>query len=355
MSRFKLDKNRHLSPKFIYKEDGVAQDISAAELTFGLFDSSLATTPIFTKKNTAAGGGDAQISWVDDGTDGEFYVDDNQDFTSTPTWITASGTTSWSSNTSIVNWTAGVEYTISARSTDMAGNQSSKETCAFTFANSVSGTTLTITLSAQRILFGDTLDISGKLTPLPDSGQSMEGLEITIDVTSPSGLAGSQYTAITNKFGQYTLTDITGFGEEGPWTLQARFDGIQNLYKSSDSAVNSLLVGESAGYAIIVQGKIPTGEGVLSHNKTANRIYKKLIERNFDPDDIYYFNYITSQIGVDASPARTGIQNAIEGTSSWDLDGKIAASPAPLYIIMENHGNINKFHVNNEVYDFTFD
>ena len=62
----------------------------------------------------------------------------------------------------------------------------------------------------------------------------MSGLDITIDVTSPSGVTKS-YTAVTNEFGQYTKDDIAGFNEEGTWTLKASFDGVQNIYKKIDS------------------------------------------------------------------------------------------------------------------------
>ena len=128
-------------------------------------------------------------------------------------------------------------------------------------------TILTINLSAQKILFGDTVDISGKLTPLADSGQSMEGLDITIDVTSPSGVAGSPYTAITNEFGQYKLTDIADFNEEGAWSLQARFDGVQNLFISSVSAVKSLLVGVSSCTSFTIS---PTNNTFVSSGGTGS-------------------------------------------------------------------------------------
>ena len=39
------------------------------------------------------------------------------------------------------------------------------------------------------------------------------------------------------------------------------------------------MVGSSAGYAILVEGKISTDEGLGSHNKTANRIYETLKDR----------------------------------------------------------------------------
>ena len=276
-------------------------------------------------------------------TDGTRYVDEGQNFTDTPTWVTANETTFWQFTTIEVDWEDGVEYTVKARAFDYAGNQSPLETCTFIFTSFESDTTLSINPSAQRILFGDTLDISGKLTPLPDRGQDMGGLDINIDVISPSGFTES-FTASTNEFGQYTITDITGFEEEGAWTLRARFEDYQNLYRGSESETVTLLVGASAGYAIIVQGKIPTGEGILSHNKTTNRIYDKFLERSFDEDDIYYFNYDLSQPGVDELPTKTGIQNAIE---TWAMD-KMNAVPAPLFIVKTNHGSIEEFHIDNE-------
>ena len=70
----KMFKGNNISPKFTYKLNGVAQNISAAKLTFALTVSEYDTTVLFTKKNLAAEGGDNEISWVGTGDDGEFYV-----------------------------------------------------------------------------------------------------------------------------------------------------------------------------------------------------------------------------------------------------------------------------------------
>ena len=69
-----IDQDRHIDPEFTYKEDGSAVDISGAELTFSVFSSRSAISATFTKQNTAGGGGDDEISWVTDGSDGKFYV-----------------------------------------------------------------------------------------------------------------------------------------------------------------------------------------------------------------------------------------------------------------------------------------
>lgn len=74
-SAFEIFKGNHLSPKFTYKLNGVAQDIHLAELTFAVTNSKLDTTVLFTRKNQNAGASDdSEISWVSDGLDGEFYV-----------------------------------------------------------------------------------------------------------------------------------------------------------------------------------------------------------------------------------------------------------------------------------------
>jgi len=73
-SAFTIYKGNNLDPKFTYKLNGTAQDISTAKLYFTLSDDEYGTTVLFTLKNTAAGGDDTQISWVTDGKDGAFYV-----------------------------------------------------------------------------------------------------------------------------------------------------------------------------------------------------------------------------------------------------------------------------------------
>lgn len=73
-SPFVMFKGNNIDPKFTYKLNSVAQDISSAALTFALMVSEYDTTLLFERKNTAGSGGDDEISWVSDGTNGEFYV-----------------------------------------------------------------------------------------------------------------------------------------------------------------------------------------------------------------------------------------------------------------------------------------
>ena len=108
-------------------------------------------------------------------------------------------------------------------------------------------------------------------------------------------------------------------------------------------------MGASAGYAVLVQGKISNSEGILSHNKTTNRIYNALRQRGFLDENIMYFNYNTTQgaagVAVDALPSKGDIQAAV---STW-AKAKMNGSPAPLYFIVVNHGNANTFHLDTDI------
>ena len=104
-------------------------------------------------------------------------------------------------------------------------------------------------------------------------------------------------------------------------------------------------MGESAGYAIIVQGKTVDEEGIAAHNKTTNRIYQQLKARGFEDDNIYYFNYDDTQLGVDDIPSKEAIQNAFA-----DLPDKMNGSPGPFYLMMVDHGGLNgAFYIENEI------
>jgi hypothetical protein len=91
---------------------------------------------------------------------------------------------------------------------------------------------------------------------------------------------------------------------------------------------------ETAGYAIVVQGKIGNEEGLASHNKTTNYVYTRLKERGFLDEDIRYFNYNVNQPGVDGTPDKTVISTAI---TEWARD-KMNAKPSNLQIILVDHG-----------------
>ena len=101
--------------------------------------------------------------------------------------------------------------------------------------------------------------------------------------------------------GHYQFTDLAVFDYNGVYSIQASF-AATGLHQASGSAPSPCWSGSSAGYAVIVEGKVSTEDGLASHNKTANRIYETLKDRGFEDDNIIYFNYNDGIPGVDAEP-----------------------------------------------------
>jgi len=94
-----------------------------------------------------------------------------------------------------------------------------------------------------------------------------------------------------------------------------------------------------------VEGRIWSGEGIGSHNKTTNFVYEQLRLRGLLETDIRYFNYDTSQPGVAGVPTRAAVQEAV---TQWARD-KMNQKPANLYIVLVDHGSTDSFYIDPEV------
>ncbi len=211
-------------------------------------------------------------------------------------------------------------------------------------------TELSLSVSSETILQGaaSTINVAGKLTRLPEvQGADLSGLAITFKLTAPDGSFTTVTTQTRDADGHYVLDGILGFTQKGTYVIEASFEGNSSFASSSSlktSGTKYVLVGASAGYAIIIEGKIAGDEGLASHNKTANRIYKTLKDRGFLAENIRYFNYDDSQTGVYGVPSKSAIQYALQ---TW-VKNRINSAPAPLYIIMVDHGNPGAFLIGEE-------
>jgi WD40 repeat protein len=232
-------------------------------------------------------------------------------------------------------------------------------------------TALSLETNHAAILDKGGLTISGKLSRFPYDKEKhdLSGEQVTLTVIAPDGtflakgedcpfkktLTEDEQFIISGleKEGtfSYTFSDnsscLTHQAAGGKYTFKASFAGNlkeetgENLLKiPSDNNLEaiepevSVLVGPSAGYVLLIQGQIASDpEGSTAYNKTTNRIYQKLIDRGFEEENISYFNFNPEQGGVDGIPERQAIETALS-----DLKGSFEKSPAPLYIIMVNHG-----------------
>lgn len=244
-------------------------------------------------------------------------------------------------------------------SIDKLGNRESTKSENYVFAAGVTVLTLDAPPTALQ---NKPLEVSGKMTRLPDSGahpnndMNLIGLPITLTITGPPGSSCSSGCTITqtvddlghlqpiltySSLGHYKVKGINVFDYSGSYTLTAHFAGT-GLHQVVDSTPEPITVGISAGYAIIVEGKVSSNEGLASHNKTANRIYTTLLERGFDANNIKYFNYggTVPKKGTSANDANS-IWWAIETWAKASMNG----APAPLYVIFVDHGNKDTFFI----------
>ena len=356
---------------FTFKANDGFQDSAIATVTVTIIDtvapSIVVTNPtniLFTNQQFVIAGiasdNASGVQRVDlQITDGTFFVGQDQSLGLLPQRPTATGTNNWSFNTSLVNWTAGTSYTITAFATDAGGAVGASVPTTFTFTGTIppAFATLDLTLSTSSILFNGMVGASVKLTKVGDPNANLTGNAVVIRFTHPGGAETALAPIQTNAFGQATLQNIgagssgISFDKKGTWTARAEFAGTAALVPAQSSD-ELLLVGTAAGYAVLVQGRISNQEGIASHNKTTNRMYRILKERGFADQNIFYFNFDATQdvngdgtpdnqqadIGVDAVPSKAGIQSAIEG-----LAAAVNANPAPIYVMMVDHGGDEKF------------
>jgi len=250
----------------------------------------------------------------------------------------------WGLSATAIDLYDGVTYTATAKAIDQSGNESF-DSVIFSLAGEQAYTTLTVDTSAQTLLQNETLDIAGKLSRLPETTISLAGRTITLTVTRPDMSQAVLTTQTYDPLGFYFFDDVDEFNLKGTYELKLDFAATPLLAEST--VTTSVLVGSSAGYAIILQGKYPSEEGLASHNKTTNRIYATLKSRGFIDENILYLNYDTNQAGVDGLPARSTL---IDALTNW-LPSRVNGSPAPMYLIFADHGNPDTFYLDDETFN----
>jgi Leucine-rich repeat (LRR) protein len=142
------------------------------------------------------------------------------------------------------------------------------------------------------VKLGDKVSITGQVLPEPYCEGHMINIPVDLMVSGPKGINEIELQT-TNTAGQFKQSNYTGFDTLGEWQIVASVKN--NSYLSSFSDMVRINVVETAGCAIIVQGKIAAEEGLASHNKTANDVYHHLKLRGLLDEDILYFNYDTEQ------------------------------------------------------------
>jgi len=165
----------------------------------------------------------------------------------------------------------------------------------------------------------------------------ISGLEISVVIGN--GSSSQTFTATTDNRGNFEIIiPANFFSTEGTWDVTAEFIGNTNLNADNIGTEEKILVRQKHGYAILVQGSISTNEGAKEHANTLEFVQRSLIAAGFgtsfdDPD--------IRTISRNTPDAEGYLKDSIE---TWAKD-KMLAAPAPLYIVLINHGEPKTFHM----------
>lgn len=192
----------------------------------------------------------------------------------------------------------------------------------------------------------------------PNFRALLTGRTIRLAIMTPSGetpYAPLEKATDANGNAVFAVADFAAagvsFDQAGVWKFKAEFVGDVNLEpavtEDFDYTSARLTIKQGAGYAILVTGKLDAfGEGHLEHGQTTEYVYQVLLERGFTDADIHYLREFLpgepdAGYPVDGPPTAAALQDAIE---TWAAQ-KMQASPAPLYVILVDHGSPGIFHM----------
>lgn len=201
---------------------------------------------------------------------------------------------------------------------------------------------ITIEPSSPVVKSNETVDISGIITLTPDDETTQNDFlneNLKLIRINPDGEYDDIIVTQPFLYEQQLQYKFEGvkLPDKGVWKLLVGSEKSETFKKANSATIEieaQRSVQAVAGYAILIEGRVSGDVGIDSHNLTTNYIYKKLLNRGFEEDDIYYFNFNETQNGVDEKPTEEGVLNAIK---VWASE-KMNESPAPLYIIYVGHG-----------------
>jgi len=208
---------------------------------------------------------------------------------------------------------------------------------------------LSLYATTRHLKLDETITFSGKLSYQIDCYNGLINQTLIFKTIDPDGIEASETVLTDNLFGNYKIPDYS-FNRLGKWNVQLAFSGNEGMSPCTSESIDIHVV-ETAGYAIIVQGKIKNSEGLKAHNKTTQSVYRQLKKRGFfvdettNTDDIMYLNYDLSQSGVDGIPTKKSVKSAITQWAKEKMDQK----PANLYIIMVDHGLEDEFFIDPDI------
>jgi hypothetical protein len=201
-------------------------------------------------------------------------------------------------------------------------------------------TSLELSPDSPSIFLDSSVGVTGQLHRYPKGVSGLKDVPLQLEIITPEGKQIPIPLQTIDEKGRYEIKALPPFIQEGDYILQTRLMETETL-QASQSPPQKVSVSRLAGYALLIQGRVLEDEqGLESHNKSLNRVYRTLKKRGFIDDNIEYLNYDTDQtdiqILVDDTPGKENIQAALTR-----LQAQMNKNPGPLYIIQIDHGGVD--------------
>ena len=217
--------------------------------------------------------------------------------------------------------------------------------------------TLMVALDSAAVAITDpnvTVTVSFSAAFPEELTHKFAGKTVKLYMKRPDTSSAGPVDAVTDATGTATFSDgdLGPLNMAGTWQFRAEFSGDDDFLAAFSAAFDEpqaprLTVKDRAGYAIIAVGKLDAyGEGYAEHAKTADFVYRSLVERGFGHDDIYYFREGAYQPSPDIFVDDTTPTKAEVGTAitEW-APAKMQPTPAPLYVVFVDHGSLETFYL----------
>ncbi|MDD2855415.1 MAG: chitobiase/beta-hexosaminidase C-terminal domain-containing protein [Desulfuromonadaceae bacterium] len=221
---------------------------------------------------------------------------------------------------------------------DLAGNALVPFSSSFTtVSQSATAVVPVVTLdtSAKSVISGNDVTATGIVTA---GSTSMASRDLLLVVTRPDG-GVEPLSLTTDSNGIYTSSLKNTLVQPGRYQIQA-FLGDGGELAPVSSPMITVTVLPVAGYAIIAQGSVPSSEGAVSYEKTLYRAKQSLLARGFAEENILVLDSTQPKIF-----SKLELMFAI---TDW-AKTKLLTQAAPLHIILADHGDVDKFFLDDEV------
>jgi outer membrane protein assembly factor BamB len=179
-----------------------------------------------------------------------------------------------------------------------------------------------------------------------NDGVSLAGKQVALTVQDPTG-ARQTLVAACGAAGQFSQT--VDFAATGVWSVRAEFPGTEDLLAGGPTGWTQISIVQETTYLILCQGADASSphEGLDAHAQTLATIYAKSRGVGLDAEDINYLTFWEAGKAPerDGTPTEAALETAI---TDW-ASARMNAAPAPLYIVLVNHGSIGAFHIDRDI------